>query len=106
VRRGPCRLGKRIFRRLVASQTYVLIGSRKKRVYRAPQLRPLRRRPPSSVRPSPHLGDRHAYATLGKIYCQANPDRTTPDDQDLGVDATGHERTVKTMSTADIDTVR
>jgi hypothetical protein len=46
-----------------------------------------------------------ATVTLGKIYCQANPDGTTPDDQDLGVDATGHERTVKTISTADIDTI-
>src|SRR5262249_53878116 len=37
-----------------------------------------------------HLGERHADAPSAEIHCQCKPDWTTPDDQDLRVDATRH----------------
>jgi hypothetical protein len=50
-----------------------------------------------------HFGECHSDAPSGEVHCQGKPDWTTPDDQDLGVNATDHGRTVKTISTADID---
>src|SRR5215813_14465710 len=41
-----------------------------------------------------HLGERHADASSAEIHCQRKPDWTTPDDQDLRVDATRHGRHV------------
>ena len=39
-----------------------------------------------------HLGERHIDAALGEIHRQSEADRTTPDDQDLGIDPPGHGR--------------
>ena len=39
---------------------------------------------------SAHLGQCYANAALGEIHRQAEPDGTSPNDQDLGVDATWH----------------
>src|SRR5262249_45089193 len=41
-----------------------------------------------------HLGERHADAPSGEIHCQCKPDWTTPDGQDIRVDATRHGRQV------------
>jgi hypothetical protein len=46
-----------------------------------------------------HFGERHSDAPSGEVHCQCKADWTTPYDQDLGVDAMDHGRTVKTMST-------
>jgi len=39
---------------------------------------------------SAHLGERYADAALGEIHRQAEPDGTSPDDQDLGGDVMRH----------------
>jgi hypothetical protein len=39
-----------------------------------------------------HLDDRHIDAALGEIHRQSEADRSTPYDQDLGIDPLGHER--------------
>jgi hypothetical protein len=43
---------------------------------------------------SAHLDKRHPHAASGEIHGQAKPDRTSPDDQDPGIDPTLHGRDV------------
>jgi hypothetical protein len=40
---------------------------------------------------SAHLGERYTNVASGEIHCQAEPDGTTPDDQDLRIDAMRHD---------------